>query len=157
MIQLVDHFESRDYMYYCLEKNNYISDKEIYQMQDMCQKLDLSSPDNLYDTFVSISSKEMISLHDYVIYFENKPKNEYIEIDQRYKNLFKKIADTLEYMHLYGICLRDITTDNILMKNISDSGLPRLSSVQNSVILAPGALTAGSNFGDVRFKAPEQI
>ena len=32
VIQMFDYYESRDYMYFCLDKNNDISEKEIFNL-----------------------------------------------------------------------------------------------------------------------------
>ena len=71
--------------------------------------------------------------------------------------IFKTLAETLEYLHSYHIVMRDLTTSNIMMKNTSDTGMPRLSSVQNAIIIAPNATIVGSDFMDIHFKAPEVV
>jgi hypothetical protein len=44
VIQMFDYYESRDFMYFCLDKNNDISEKEILTLQDMCQKVKKDGP-----------------------------------------------------------------------------------------------------------------
>mgnify|MGYP000863190139 CR=1 FL=1 len=115
-------------MYFCFHKNNDITDKEIFGMQDMCQKL-TSKDVHVLNSFISMSENEIVTLKDYFVYFNFKPRSEFIEIDARNKTIFMRIAKTIEYLHDYGFCMRDITIYNILMQNTSDQGLPRLSNI----------------------------
>ena len=37
IIALVDYYESKDFMYLCFDKNNDITDKEMYGLHNLCQ------------------------------------------------------------------------------------------------------------------------
>ena len=76
LIQMVDYFESKDFMYFCLEKNNNISEKEMLTLQSVVNTIEEKS--KLFSAFKNISHDQRISLKNYVHLYENKPRNEYI-------------------------------------------------------------------------------
>jgi hypothetical protein len=83
IIALYDYYESRDYMYLCFDKNNDISDKEMFGLHDL--SINEDTPSKLLRCLVNIAQQESLNLHDYAVYFQNKPKCELIEVEGRYK------------------------------------------------------------------------
>ena len=53
LIQMVDYFESKDFMYFCLEKNNNISEKEMLTLQSVVNTIE--EKNKLFSAFKNIS------------------------------------------------------------------------------------------------------
>ena len=43
LIQMVDYYESKDYMYFCMEKNNNITEKEMITLQSILSKIEVKN------------------------------------------------------------------------------------------------------------------
>jgi serine/threonine protein kinase len=91
----------------------------------------------MYKALTDMSQSQYLNLHNYIIYYKYKPKSEFISIDERYKEIALYLGETIDHLHSLGIVLRDLNTYNIMMDAVTDSAVPKVSSLKVAVIQGP--------------------
>ena len=119
-------------MYFCREKSNAIGEKQILTLTSGSDNLDINHP--LYKALHDISHSQYLNLNNYIIYYKHKPKSEFIQIDDRYKDIARHLLETIDHLHSLGIVLRDLNIYNILMDAVYDTAIPRISSLNSAII-----------------------
>ena len=92
-----------------------------------------------------------LTVETYALNFTKKTDNE-----MRMRDIGLKIAQALEFIHEFGIVVRDLDSGKILMTDNSNIGFPRIANLNKAILLGPHEKTEDL-YGDIRFKAPEVV
>lgn len=155
VIRLIDYFENKDFMYFCQERSNSIDEKQILMLSNGSDQLDINTP--MYRALQDVTNSQYLNLHNYIIYYKHKPKSEFIQIDERYKEIAMNLLETIDHLHTLGIVLRDLNVYNIMMDAVTDAAFPRVSSLKAAIIQGPENQTTGIPTKNYEFIAPEVI
>jgi serine/threonine protein kinase len=145
VVRLLDYFENAKHFYLVFERQ---------RDEGECSKPEEKDGNA---SFVQEQPKyQPISLNDFVLEHERMPRKDFMAIDSRLKQIALQVAQTLDFLHAYGIILKHFDTNNIVLTNKTDEGVPRFVDLCDAEVIGPDQLTTGTH-GDVHFRAPEVL
>lgn len=94
---------------------------------------------------------ELLTGGDLYDYFKKRNFN---VSEERSRDIFRQIANSIYYMHSLGICHRDLKLENVMMTDDTEKGKPILIDFGLSKMIGPEELIQ-DKFGTVGYTAPE--
>lgn len=140
--RLLDQFESKAYIYLVLEW-------EEVQLQHKYK----DEPGKA----VTDEQLDRVSLRDYVLAGKYLQLNK-IYVENKIKEIAGMIGETIEYLHNYGVIIRDLDLNQISLSQVAELHWPIIENIDMMVVQGPGEFTEDEiAFKDFELKAPEVI
>lgn len=145
-VRVVDTFESTEFFYVCLERNDLQTTKTLKTS---------SSRTNMGFRF-----QEKRSLKEHLKFIKQKPnimaprEESMSEFEMHIVDIAFQLANNLALMHKLGIVVRDIDHQNVKILYNDGFPNPQIQNTQNIAFVGPEQVCDGLK-GDLRFKAPE--